>query len=390
MDFSMNVEQQALVDAAQQFASKVLRPHAAEWDNLSLFPREAIAQAAELGFLGLYSPQACGGMALSRLDTCLLFEALSMGCTSTSAYLSIHNMVAWMVGAFGHSAELNQVAEKLCRGEYLGSYCLTEPNAGSDAAALQTSATVTDDGFVLNGAKAFISAAGDSDVLIVMARETNGAISAFVVMAEAEGISFGRKEPKMGWHCQATRTISFENVLVPKSNRLGTGGDGFSIAMQGLDGGRLNIAACSLGTAQQAINETRRYIAERHQFGQPLADFQGVQFRIADMVTETEASRQFLYHAAWTLDQAHAGKADAKLASYRCAMAKRKVTDVGFDVCNHAMQLFGGYGYINEYPIERYFRDTRVHQILEGANDIMRVIIARYVLSEQYQPLVLD
>ncbi len=391
MDFSLSTDQAALVEAATMFASKRLAPNAAKWDREATFPRDVIQEAAELGFLGLYTPEKSGGLGLSRLDSCLIFESLAMGCTSTTAYLSIHNMVTWMVGEFGDSTELDTIAQQLAVGELLGSYCLTEPNAGSDAASLQTSAKAIDGGFEITGSKAFISAAGDSDILVVMAKEDNQSISAFVIPATSKGITFGRKEPKMGWNSQATRAVNLERVFVPLNHRLGEGGDGFAMAMKGLDGGRINIAACSLGTAQQAINKTRDYVQERQQFGKLLADFQAVQFKLADMVTELESARWLLYRAAWTLDNQLAGKARSQAQSTsECAMAKRLVTDVSFEICNQAMQLFGGYGYIKEYPLERYFRDARVHQILEGTNEIMRVIIARHIFSEHYDARILE
>ncbi|WP_413112217.1 acyl-CoA dehydrogenase family protein [Thaumasiovibrio sp. DFM-14] len=376
MDFCLTEEQLALQEAARQFADTTLAPFAAAWDEQSVFPREALSSAGKMGFLGLYSPVSSGGLGLTRLDACLIFEALAKGCTSTTAYMTIHNMVTWMIATYGRSQALQPLTASLVTGEKLGSYCLTEAEAGSDAGALKTKAISVENGFHLTGSKAFISAAGDSDVLLVMAREEDGRISAFVVDADAQGISYGRKEPKMGWHSQATRTVNFEKVFVSTAFRLGDGGDGFHFAMQGLDGGRLNIAACSLGTAQQALRVTRDYVQQRQQFGQRLADFQTVQFRLADMTTDLVAARQLLYWAAWTLDN-HRPEATAA-----CAMAKRYVTDVGFQVCDQALQLFGGYGYIKEYPLERYFRDTRVHQILEGTNEIMRLIIARDLLGK--------
>jgi len=359
-------------------------PMAAEWDEQQTFPKQILAEAGELGFLSLYTPEQAGGLALSRLDASLIFEQLAMGCTSTTAFMTIHNMVTWMVGSFGTQAAIESYCPKLISGEWLGSYCLTEPNAGSDAAALTTSAKLTEQGYVLNGAKVFISGAGDTDVLVVMARTGEAGakgISAFIVPADSQGISYGRKEPKMGWNSQPTRSISFDNVVVPVENLLGEEGQGFTFAMKGLDGGRINIATCSVGTAQQALNQATQYLKERKQFGQPLAQFQALQFKLADMATELVAARQMVRLAASKLDQ---GSSDA--TAY-CAMAKRYATDIGFAVCDQALQLYGGYGYIKEYPMERYFRDVRVHQILEGTNEIMRMIVARRLLQEGAQLL---
>ncbi|MCG9727617.1 acyl-CoA dehydrogenase family protein [Vibrio brasiliensis] len=384
MDFELNDDQKAFADMASQFARDKLMPMAAEWDEQQTFPKQILAEAGELGFLSLYTPEQAGGLALSRLDASLIFEQLAMGCTSTTAFMTIHNMVTWMVGSFGTQAAIESYCPKLISGEWLGSYCLTEPNAGSDAAALTTSAKLTEQGYVLNGAKVFISGAGDTDVLVVMARTGEAGakgISAFIVPADSQGISYGRKEPKMGWNSQPTRSISFDNVVVPVENLLGEEGQGFTFAMKGLDGGRINIATCSVGTAQQALNQATQYLKERKQFGQPLAQFQALQFKLADMATELVAARQMVRLAASKLDQ---GSPDA--TAY-CAMAKRYATDIGFAVCDQALQLYGGYGYIKEYPMERYFRDVRVHQILEGTNEIMRMIVARRLLQEGAQLL---
>lgn len=384
MDFELNDDQKAFADMASQFARDKLMPMAAEWDEQQTFPKQILAEAGELGFLSLYTPEQAGGLALSRLDASLIFEQLAMGCTSTTAFMTIHNMVTWMVGSFGTQAAIESYCPKLISGEWLGSYCLTEPNAGSDAAALTTSAKLTEQGYVLNGAKVFISGAGDTDVLVVMARTGEAGakgISAFIVPADSQGISYGRKEPKMGWNSQPTRSISFDNVVVPVENLLGEEGQGFTFAMKGLDGGRINIATCSVGTAQQALNQATQYLNERKQFGQPLAQFQALQFKLADMATELVAARQMVRLAASKLDQ---GSSDA--TAY-CAMAKRYATDIGFAVCDQALQLYGGYGYIKEYPMERYFRDVRVHQILEGTNEIMRMIVARRLLQEGAQLL---
>ncbi|QRG84636.1 acyl-CoA dehydrogenase family protein [Vibrio diabolicus] len=380
MDFELNEDQRAFADTAQQFADERLAPMAAEWDEKQIFPKDVLREAGELGFLSLYTPEAQGGLGLSRLDASIIFEQLAMGCTSTTAFMTIHNMVSWMIASFATDEAKTQFCPKLVTGEWLGSYCLTEPNAGSDAAALTTSATKKGDKYVLNGGKTFISGAGETDVLVVMARTGDAGakgVSAFVVPAQTDGISYGRKEPKMGWNSQPTRAVTFENVVIPASHLLGEEGQGFVFAMKGLDGGRINIATCSVGTAQQALNQAARYIQERKQFGKPLAQFQALQFKLADMATELVAARQLVRYAASKLD-----RNDPDATAY-CAMAKRFATDVGFQVCDQALQLYGGYGYIKEYPMERHFRDVRVHQILEGTNEIMRLIIARRLLSEE-------
>ncbi len=380
MDFELNEDQRAFADTAQQFADERLAPMAAEWDEKQIFPKDVLREAGELGFLSLYTPEAQGGLGLSRLDASIIFEQLAMGCTSTTAFMTIHNMVSWMIASFATDEAKTQFCPKLVTGEWLGSYCLTEPNAGSDAAALTTSATKKGDKYVLNGGKIFISGAGETDVLVVMARTGEAGakgVSAFVVPAQTDGISYGRKEPKMGWNSQPTRAVTFENVVIPASHLLGEEGQGFVFAMKGLDGGRINIATCSVGTAQQALNQAARYIQERKQFGKPLAQFQALQFKLADMATELVAARQLVRYAASKLD-----RNDPDATAY-CAMAKRFATDVGFQVCDQALQLYGGYGYIKEYPMERHFRDVRVHQILEGTNEIMRLIIARRLLSEE-------
>ncbi|KHA59057.1 acyl-CoA dehydrogenase [Vibrio variabilis] len=384
MDFELNEEQRAFADTAAQFADQRLMPNAAKWDSEQIFPKEVLSEAGELGFLSLYTPEEQGGLGLSRLDASIVFEQLAMGCTSTTAYMTIHNMVSWMVASFATDAVKQRYCDKLVTGEWLGSYCLTEPNAGSDAASLTTSATKQGERYILNGAKAFISGAGDTDVLVIMARTSDeGAkgVSAFVVPANAEGISYGRKEPKMGWNSQPTRSVTFDGVVIPDDHRLGAEGEGFTFAMKGLDGGRINIATCSIGTAQQALNQATQYIQERKQFGKRIADFQSIQFRLADMATELVAARQLVRLAACKLDQ------NSSDATAYCAMAKRYATDIGFKVCDQALQLFGGYGYIQEYPMERYFRDVRVHQILEGTNEIMRLIISRRLLAQGAQLL---
>ncbi|HCM0842984.1 TPA: acyl-CoA dehydrogenase family protein [Vibrio parahaemolyticus] len=379
MDFELNEDQLAFAEVANQFADQMLAPHAAEWDENHHFPKDVLRQAGELGFLSIYTPPEHGGLGLSRLDAAIIFEQLAMGCTATTAFMTIHNMATWMITSFAKTEVVQQFSADLISGEKLASYCLTEPNAGSDAASLTTSAVRDGDEFVLNGAKVFISGAGDTDVLVVMARscgEGAGGVSAFVVPADIEGISYGKKEAKMGWNCQPTRMITFENVRIPADYLLGEEGEGFKFAMLGLDGGRINIATCSVGTAQQALNEAKQYMTERKQFGRSLAQFQALQFKLADMATELVAARQMVRLAAAKLDAQHAEK------SAYCAMAKRFATDVGFKVCDQALQIHGGYGYIKEYPVERHFRDVRVHQILEGTNEIMRLIISRRLLTE--------
>ena len=379
MDFDLTDDQKAFQQAAKQFAAAELAPHAARWDALSEFPLAVIRKAGELGFCGIYAPEAAGGMGLSRLDAHLIFEQLAYGCTATAAYLTIHNMCTWMVTTFGSAELVARWGEGLCSGATLASYCLTEPDAGSDAASLKTSARLQGEYYLLNGSKCFISGAGATELLLVMAR-TGGAgakgVSCFLVEADRQGIRYGRKEDKMGWNCQPTRTITFDDVKVPRGQRVGSEGDGFKFAMQGLDGGRINIATCSLGTAQAALDTAQRYLLERKQFGRALAEFQGLQFKLADMLTQLVAARQMVRLAAVKLDQKDSD------ASVYSAMAKRFATDAGFQVCNDALQIHGGYGYIKEYPLERHVRDTRVHQILESTNEIMRMIIARRALME--------
>ncbi|MBT80100.1 MAG: acyl-CoA dehydrogenase [Alteromonadaceae bacterium] len=379
MDFSLNEEQLAFADTARQFARQEFAPYAAQWDREHHFPVVAIKKAGELGFCGLYTPEDAGGLGLSRLDSSLIFEQLAMGCTTTTAMLTIHNMATWMIASYGTEEIKSRWCESLVSGEKLASYCLTEPGAGSDAASLKTKAERTPDGYRLNGAKVFISGAGATNVLVVMAR-TGGpgpsGISAFVVPANAEGVVYGKAEEKMGWNAQPTRMITFDNVMVDESSLLGAEGEGFRLAMQGLDGGRVNIATCSVGTAQQALETAATYIQEREQFGKPVGAFQAIQFKMADMATELVAARQLVRLAAWKLD------CNDKDKTTYCAMAKRFATDTGFMVCNEALQVHGGYGYIKEYPLERHVRDVRVHQILEGTNEIMRVIIGRRLMGE--------
>lgn len=380
MDFELTEEQRAFAQTARDFAQAELAPHAAHWDEEGIFPREAIAKAGELGFCGLYAPEAAGGLALPRLDATLVFEEMAAVDPSTTAFITIHNMATWMLGTWATPAVRDHWGPLLTTGEKLASYCLTEPGAGSDAASLKTRAELVGNEYFINGAKAFISGAGSTDVLVLMARTgdaQSGAsgISAFAVPADAPGISYGKKEQKMGWNSQPTRTISFDNVRIPADHLLGREGEGFKIAMKGLDGGRINIATCSVGAAQGALNAAQQYMQDRKQFGKPIASFQALQFKLADMATELVAARQMVRLAASKLD------AGARDASTYCAMAKRFATDAGFTVINDALQLHGGYGYIREYPLERLLRDARVHQILEGTNEIMRVIIARRMLD---------
>ncbi|MCW8108520.1 acyl-CoA dehydrogenase family protein [Alteromonas ponticola] len=380
MNFELTEDQIAFAQTAKQFAEQELAPFAAQWDREHHFPVEAIQKAGELGFCGLYTPEESGGLGLSRLDSSIIFEELAMGCTTTTAMLTIHNMATWMIATWGQQEVKDQWCDDLVTGQKLASYCLTEPGAGSDAASLKSSAKEQDGGYVLNGSKVFISGAGSTDVLVVMARTGEDGpkgVSAFAVPADAEGISYGKPEEKMGWNAQPTRMITFDNVKLEKSWRLGDEGQGFKLAMQGLDGGRINIATCSIGTAQQALNTARNYMQEREQFGKPIAAFQALQFKLADMATELVAARQMVRLAAFKLDNG-----DADKTTY-CAMAKRFATDIGFKVCNEALQLHGGYGYIKEYPLERHVRDVRVHQILEGTNEIMRVIIGRRLISDE-------
>jgi len=379
VDLELTDEQRAFAQAARDFAQGELAPHAARWDAEGIFPKEAFARAGELGFCAIYAAEDIGGLGLPRLDATLVFEEMAAVDPSTTAFLTIHNMATWMVGQWGQPALREQWGPLLASGQKLASYCLTEPGAGSDAGSLATRAERDGDAFVLNGAKAFISGGGDTDLLVVMARTGGagpGGVSAFAVPADSAGISYGRKEEKMGWNSQSTRPISFENVRVPAANMLGNEGEGFKIAMKGLDGGRINIGTCSVGAGQGALDAARRYMDERRQFGRRLAEFQALQFKLADMATHLVAARQMVRLAASKLD---AGSPDA--ATY-CAMAKRFATDMGFQVCLDAQQIHGGYGYLRDYPLERLVRDTRVHQILEGTNEIMRVIVARQLLDK--------
>ncbi len=376
--FSLNEDQIAIRDMALAFAAEKLAPDALRWDEEKHFPVDVMREAAALGMGGVYVREDVGGSGLTRLDAALIFEALATGCPTISAYLSIHNMCAWMIDAHGDDAQRQAWLPGLCSMDMLASYCLTEPGAGSDAAALRTRAVRDGDHYVVNGVKQFISGAGVSDLYVTMARtgdEGAGGISTLVIGKDAPGLSFGAEERKMGWNAQPTRQVIFEDVRVPVANRLGAEGIGFRIAMAGLDGGRLNIGACSLGGAQAALDRSIAYMRERKAFGKPIAQFQALQFALADMATELEAARTFLWRAASALD------AKASDATRLCAMAKRVATDTGFAVADKALQLHGGYGYLADYGIEKIVRDLRVHQILEGTNEIMRLIVARDLLG---------
>ncbi len=374
MDFQPDEQLRAIEDAARAFAEAEFAPNAARWDEDEIFPVEAMRKAAALGFAAITINPDVGGAGLGRLDAAVIFEALAHGDPPTAAYLSIHNMASWMIDRFGSDALRRAYLPRLATMELIASYCLTEPGSGSDAVAMRTTARRDGDDYVLDGGKAFISGAGVSDVYVVMARTgAAGArgVSAFVVEKGAPGLSFGARERKMGWRSHPTAMVNFDGCRVPAANRIGEEGEGFRFAMAGLDGGRLNIAACSLGGAALALETAKSHLETRHQFGQPLKDFQALQFRLADMATELEAARLMVHRAACALD---AGAPDA---TKLCAMAKRFATDAGFEIANQALQLHGGYGYLKDYPLERLVRDLRVHQILEGTNEIMRVIIAR-------------
>ncbi|TAJ74357.1 MAG: acyl-CoA dehydrogenase [Phenylobacterium sp.] len=374
MDFNLTEDQRAIEDAARAFAAAELAPHSARWDEEKHFPVDVLRKAAELGFAGLYVREDVGGSALSRLDASTVFEQLSYGDVSTAAFISIHNMASWMIDRFGSEDLRRRYLPRLTTMELIASYALTEPGSGSDAAAMKTTAVKDGDGYVLNGSKAFISGAGTSDVYVVMAR-TGGqgakGVSAFVVEKDEPGLSFGAQERKMGWNSQPTAQVNFDDCRVPEANRIGEEGEGFKFAMAGLDGGRINIASCSLGGAGLALDTAKAYLETRKQFGQALKEFQGLQWRLADMATQLDAARLMVRRAAHALDQKN-----PKATQY-CAMAKRFATDAGFEVANQALQLHGGYGYLRDYPLERIVRDLRVHQILEGTNEIMRVITAR-------------
>ena len=380
MDFVLSEEQQSIFDMAHDFAEQMIAPHAVNWDQTEQMPKDVLRQSAELGLASIYVPEAHGGSGLSRLDATLVFEALAMGCPSVSSFLSIHNMVAWMVSSFGSDELRETYLADLCSMKKIGSYCLTEPGSGSDAAALKTKAVRTNEGYQVTGTKSFISGGNYSDLYIVMCRtgdDSPKGISALLVDSDSDGLSFGAAEQKMGWRGQPTAQVIMDNCAVPSQNLLGEEGKGFSYAMKGLDGGRLNIAAAALGGAQMAYDKALIYAKDRQAFGKSIDQFQSMQFKLADMFTQLEAARTFLRQAAWKLDN---GSADATRS---CAMAKQFVTDTCFDVANQALQIHGGYGYLADYGLEKIVRDLRVHQILEGTNEIMRVIISRSLLAER-------
>ena len=379
MDFTLSEEQTLIQDMARQFASVELAPHSSRWDEEKVLDRGVFTKAAELGFMGIYTGEQHGGTALSRLDSALVFEQLAAGDVSHTAMMTIHNMATWMVDRYAGDALRAKYVPKLTAGEFIASYCLTEPGAGSDAASLSTKAIRDGEDYVINGSKTFISGAGWSDVYVVMARTSDdGArgVSCFVVEKDTPGLSFGANEKKMGWNAQPTAQVIFEDCCIPSSNRVGAESDGFKFAMSGLDGGRINIGACSLGGAQKALDAALQYTKERSQFGKSISDFQNTQFMLSDMATELEASRMLIYRAADMLDK--------KLpnAGMACAMAKRYATDMCSRIANDALQLHGGYGYLSEYGIEQIVRDLRVHQILEGTNQIMRMIVSRSLLRQ--------
>ncbi|MEI9992052.1 MAG: isobutyryl-CoA dehydrogenase [Rhizomicrobium sp.] len=380
MDFELNEDQRAVEDAARRFARDRLAPFAAQWDAKEIFPVDTLREAAALGFAGIYVKSDVGGSEMSRLDAAIIMEELSAGCTSTAAFISIHNMASWMIDRFGTDEQRKRFLPKMATMEKIASYCLTEPGSGSDAASLKTRAVKDGDAYVLNGGKAFISGAGVSDIYVCMVRTGEDGprgISCLVVEKGTPGLSFGKKERKMGWKSQPTAQVIFEDCRVPVANRIGGEGEGFRIAMMGLDGGRINIGACSVGTARAALHEALAYAKDRKQFGRPIADFQASQFKLADMATELEASRLMIRNAAAALDRRDPA------ATMLCAMAKRFATDTGFKIANDALQLHGGYGYLEDFPAERHVRDLRVHQILEGTNEIMRVIVARELSRQQ-------
>jgi len=377
--FDLTDEQRQIQEMAQAFTADAITPHAAEWDEKHIFPRDTIRQAAELGFGSIYVSEDSGGIGLGRLEAALIMEAMAYGCPSTSAFISIHNMASWMIDRFGAPTVKQKYLPSLVTMERMGSYCLTEPSSGSDAAALKTKAVKDGEHYVVSGSKAFISGGGENEVYVVMARtgqEGPKGISCLVVEKGMPGVSFGAQEKKLGWHSQPTAQVNFDEVRVPAENLVGAEGEGFRIAMMGLDGGRLNIGACSLGGAQRCLDEAVKYTKDRKQFGQPIADFQATQFTLADMETELQAARTLLYAAAVKVTE------NAPDKTRFAAMAKRFATDTGSSVVDRALQLHGGYGYLQDYPIERFWRDLRVHSILEGTNQIMRVIVARDMLRQ--------
>lgn len=379
MQFTLNEDQLAFQTLARHFADNELAPYAKEWDEKHIFPMETLRKAAALGLAGICVNDDVGGTNLSRLDSAIIFEELATGCVSTAAYLSIHNMVAWLIDKYGSEDLRHKWLPKLTTMDIFSSYCLTEPGSGSDAASLKTTATRDGDDYILNGTKAFISGGSVSDLYACMVRtgdETAKGISCILVENNTPGLHFGKKEIKLGWHSQPTTMVFFENCRVPTRNLIGAEGQGFNIALSALNGGRINIAACSVGGAKACLSFARKHMHERRQFKKALVEFEALQFKIADMITDLEASRLMVYRAAHALD-----KKDKSAPMY-CAMAKRFATDHCFQICNDALQIFGGYGYMCEYPIERYFRDLRVHSILEGTNEIMRLIISRHALDE--------
>jgi alkylation response protein AidB-like acyl-CoA dehydrogenase len=377
--FDLSDEQRQIQDLARQFTADNITPNAAEWDEKHIFPRDVIRQAAELGFASIYVSPESGGIGLGRLEAALIMEAMAYGCPSTSAFISIHNMCAWMVDRFGSADLKTKYLPSLVTMERMGSYCLTEPGSGSDAAALKTKAVKDRDSYVVTGSKAFISGGGENELYLVMVRtgeEGPRGISCLVVEKDMPGVSFGAQERKLGWHSQPTTQVNFDGVRVPAQNLLGGEGEGFRIAMMGLDGGRLNIGACSLGGAQRCLDDAIAYVKERKQFGQAIADFQAIQFTLADMETELQAARMLLYVAAVKVTE------NAPDKTRFAAMAKRLATDTGSAVVDRALQLHGGYGYLMDYPVERFWRDLRVHSILEGTNQVMRMIVARDMLRQ--------
>lgn len=379
MDFALSEEQQAIFDMAHDFAQHAIAPHALAWDEQAILPRDVLEASAELGLASIYVPEEHGGSGLNRLEASLIFEALAMACPTVSAYLSIHNMISWMVSSFGDELVRERYLADLCSMKKIGAYCLTEPGSGSDAAALRTRADRTNEGYLLSGTKSFISGGDYADLYLVMCRtgdESAAGISAILLDSDAEGLSFGAQERKMGWRAQPTAQVIMDSCVAPAENLLGEEGRGFRYAMMGLDGGRLNIAAAALGGAQSAYDKALAYASERRAFGKAIDQFQSVQFKLSDMHTKLEAARTFLRQAAWHYDN------NTSEATKRCAMAKQFVTDVSFDVANEALQIHGGYGYLADYGIEKIVRDLRVHQILEGTNEIMRIIISRSILNE--------
>jgi alkylation response protein AidB-like acyl-CoA dehydrogenase len=382
MSHLLTEEQRTFLRLAEEFADNELAPHAAKWDREHIFPIEALKQAARLGFAGIYVDANYGGSQLTRLDASFIFESLARACVSTTAYLTIHNMVAWIIDEYGNERLKKRYLPNLCTMETLGSYCLTEPQSGSDAASLSTTAKREGNEYVLNGTKAFISGGSTSDIYLCMVRtgdKSTKGISCLLVEKDTPGLSFGNKENKLGWHSQSTTMVFFENCRVPVENLIGAEGQGFSIAMSALNGGRINIAACSVGGAKACLQYAKHYMNDRRQFNHKLNEFQALQFVIADMHTELDAARLLVQRAAISLDSKHPEYVT------HCAMAKRYATDVGFSISDRALQMLGGYGYLNDYPIERFFRDLRVHQLLEGTNEIMRVIISRRVLQDDFE-----